>query len=112
MEPAARAMQEQLADTIIHPPCLPVVCNVTAQPVSDPETIRTRLVEQVTAMVRWRESIEYMVGENVGQFVECGFGKVLAGLARRIHRPAEVTNLATPDDAAALATALDGAASV
>jgi [acyl-carrier-protein] S-malonyltransferase len=84
MQPAADAMAEALERTTMAPPLVPLVANVTASSVSDPQTIRDLLVKQVTAMVRWRESCLYMKGQGVTTLVELGAGKVLTGLARRI----------------------------
>lgn len=85
MQPAADVMQGALGEIVIAPPVVPLVANVTAEPVSDPDMIRGLLVEQVTAPVRWRESVQRMHKEGVGELVELGAGKVLAGLARRIE---------------------------
>lgn len=98
MEPAAQAMQDALADAGIQAPSVPLVANVTAAGVTDPETIRKLLVEQVTGMVRWRESIEHMVENGLEQTFEIGAGKVLTGLNRRIHRELQSVCIATPDD--------------
>jgi [acyl-carrier-protein] S-malonyltransferase len=86
MAPAAREMEEALADVTIAPPKVPVIANVTAEPVSDPDRIRKLLVEQVTGLVRWRESVERFKGLGVTETVEAGAGKVLTGLAKRIDR--------------------------
>jgi [acyl-carrier-protein] S-malonyltransferase len=86
MAPAAREMEDALADVTIAPPKVPLVANVTAEPVSDPERIRRLLVEQVTGLVRWRESVERFKGLGVTETVEAGAGKVLTGLAKRIDR--------------------------
>ena len=86
MAPAADAMGKALAETDILPPALPLIANVTAEPVTDPATIRKLLVEQVCGRVRWRESVLAMKGEGVDTLVEVGAGKVLSGLARRIDR--------------------------
>lgn len=98
MTPAAEAMAEALADVEIKPPCVPIVANVTASAESDPEVIRKLLVEQVTGRVRWRESIEFLVGEGVDELIELGAGKVLTGLARRINRDLGAVSIQTPDD--------------
>src|SRR5262249_43979283 len=84
MKPAAEVMQEALGATAIAPPAVPLIANVTAAPVGDPTTIRRLLVEQVTAMVRWRESILAMKAADVDTVVELGTGKVLSGLCKRI----------------------------
>jgi len=86
MSPAADAMRDALADVEISAPQIPIVTNVTAASCSDPEEIRSRLVEQVTGSVRWRESVEWLCRNNVTELVEVGSGKVLTGLARRINR--------------------------
>jgi len=83
MAPAAEAMAEALAETTIHAPFVPLIANVTAAPVTDPDTIRRLLVEQVTGTVRWRESVLAMAELGVTGFVELG-GKVLAPMIRRI----------------------------
>ena len=77
-------------------PAVPLVANVSAEPVSDPDTIRAQLVEQVTGMVRWRECVERLVALGVDGFAEIGAGKVLSGLGRRIARDAKATNIGTP----------------
>ncbi|SDF60169.1 [acyl-carrier-protein] S-malonyltransferase [Limimonas halophila] len=86
MTPAAETMERALADTPIAAPSLPVVSNVTAQPETEPEAIRERLVEQVTRTVRWRESVQTMQARDVDTLVEVGHGTTLSGLARRIDR--------------------------
>lgn len=86
MKPAADEMAAALQDVAIRPPALPLIANVTAAPVIDPAEIRRLLVEQVTAMVRWRESVLYMKEQDVDTLVELGAGKVLTGLARRIDK--------------------------
>jgi [acyl-carrier-protein] S-malonyltransferase len=98
MAPAADAMRAALANVEIKAPAVPLVANVTAVPISDPAEIRRRLVEQVTGMVRWRESIEWLGKSGVNLFVEVGAGKVLSGLARRIVEGAETLSVGTPDD--------------
>lgn len=98
MQPAAEKMAEALATATIQAPFVPVVANVTAAPVSSPDEIRRLLVEQVTGAVRWRESVEKMVELGVDTFVECGAGKVLSGLIKRINRDAATVSIETPDD--------------
>ncbi|NKD45469.1 ACP S-malonyltransferase [Haematospirillum jordaniae] len=105
MQPAADAMAEALASVAIAPPVVPVVANVTATAVQDPDTIRRLLVEQVTGAVRWRESVLYMKEQGVAELVECGAGKVLTGLARRIDRDMSAQALNTPEDIDAFFTA-------
>ncbi len=98
MRPAADAMAEALAETPIAPPIVPLVANVTAEPVSDPVVIRSLLVQQVTATVRWRESVAFMADRGVTTFVECGSGKVLSGLVRRIAEGAAAVPVGVPAD--------------
>jgi len=100
MQPAAERMSEALADVTFKAPRVPVVVNVCARPVSDPDELRQRLVEQVTGAVRWRETIEFMAGEGVTHVYELGAGKVLSGLARRISRDLDTTSIATAQDVA------------
>ena len=105
MQPAADAMEAALAAVAIQAPLMPVYANVTAAPVSDPATIRTLLVEQVTGMVRWRESVLAMQAAGVSDFVELG-GKVLGGMVKRIAPDVAAVSVVTMDDIEALAKAL------
>jgi len=102
MKPAADAMAEALGKTNIARPAVPLYANVTAAPESDPDMIRAQLVEQVTAMVRWRETITNMAAAGVEEFVELG-GKVLAPMVKRIAPDARVTSLVTIEDIEELA---------
>jgi [acyl-carrier-protein] S-malonyltransferase len=102
MAPAADVMAEALGGVALAQPAVPLVANVTARQVSDPETIRRLLVEQVTGLVRWRESVLYMKEQGVSKLIEIGAGKVLAGLARRIDRELEATSAGAPDEIEAL----------
>jgi [acyl-carrier-protein] S-malonyltransferase len=106
MAPAAEVMEKALGETQMQSPSVPLIANVTAKPVSDAGEIRRLLVAQVTGMVRWRESVLAMVGAGVDTLVELGSGKVLTGLARRIHK--DVTGIAagTPGEIEALLKAL------
>jgi [acyl-carrier-protein] S-malonyltransferase len=107
MQPAADEMARALAETSIQPPRAPLIANVTARPVLDPDMIRELLVEQVTGRVRWRESMEWLAGEGaVTRFAEVGAGKVLTGIAKRIAPDAEATALGTPADLEAFAKSL------
>jgi [acyl-carrier-protein] S-malonyltransferase len=101
MQPAADAMAEALAGVTIVAPVVPLVANVLAKPISAPDEIRARLVEQVTGMVRWRESIGWLANNGVDLLVEIGAGKVLSGLAKRIAPDAQTLAVGTPDDLAA-----------
>jgi [acyl-carrier-protein] S-malonyltransferase len=107
MQPAADEMAQALAAASIAQPAVPLVANVTARPVHDPETIRRLLVEQVTGRVRWRESITWLAEEGgVTRFAEAGAGKVLTGMAKRIAPDAEAVALNTPEDLEAFAKSL------
>ncbi len=98
MCPAAEKMEEALALVNMQSPIVPLVCNVLAKPISEPSEIRKRLVEQVSGMVRWRESVEWLTNEGeVTQLVELGAGKVLSGLAKRINREVKSVSLNTPE---------------
>ena len=96
-----------LADVEIKEPAVPVIANVLAEPISDPEAIRTRLVEQVTGMVRWRETMLYLAGHDVDTVYEVGAGRVLTGIARRFEG-IEGRSVGTPDELEATAAALQG----
>jgi [acyl-carrier-protein] S-malonyltransferase len=98
MAPAADVMAEALEKTEISAPAVPLVANVTAESVADPDTIRRQLVEQVTGAVRWRESVLYMKDKGVDTLVAAGAGKVLSGLARRIDRELTGQALNGPED--------------
>ncbi len=102
MQPAADAMAEALGTVVLQAPAAPLYANVTAQPVSNPDTIRSQLVEQVTGMVRWRESVANMAAAGVEEFVELG-GKVLGGMVKRIAPDVKVTSVVTIEDVEALA---------
>jgi [acyl-carrier-protein] S-malonyltransferase len=102
MRPAAEAMRDALSYVVLEVPAVPVFANVTAQPETDPDTIRNQLVEQVTGMVRWRESVANMFDAGVDEFVEIG-GKVLGGMVKRIAPDAKVTSAVTIQDVEALA---------
>src|SRR6478672_10939673 len=102
MQPAAEAMRDALAYVVLGEPAVPVFANVTAQPETDPDTIRNQLVEQVTGMVRWRESVANMAEAGVEDFVELG-GKVLGSMVKRISPDAQATSVVTIDDIEALA---------
>jgi [acyl-carrier-protein] S-malonyltransferase len=106
MKPAADAMAEALKATRIARPLIPLVANVTASAVSDPEAIRANLVAQVTGTVRWRESVAYMSAQGVTRFVELGAGKVLAGLVKRIAEGAATVSVGAPADVAAFKAAV------
>ncbi|HEY7549019.1 MAG TPA: ACP S-malonyltransferase [Hyphomicrobiaceae bacterium] len=98
MQPAAEAMAKALADIEVKRPVAPLVANVTAAPISDPQEVKTRLVEQVTGTVRWRECVAAMAREGVTDVVEVGSGKVLAGLAKRIVPSLNAVSVGTPQE--------------
>jgi len=102
MQPAAEAMRDALSYVVVGDPVVPVFANVTAQPESDPDTIRNLLVEQVTGMVRWRESVANMGEGGVEEFVELG-GKVLGPMVKRILPDVKVTSVVSIEDLEALA---------
>ena len=97
MQPAADVMQEVLREVRILAPSVPLVANVLASAISDPEVIRARLVEQVTSMVRWRESMLYLRDQGVTSIYEVGAGRVLTGLARRFDG-LEASSIGTPEE--------------
>ncbi len=100
MGPAAGVMEAALASITLKPPAVPLVANVLARPLSDPEKIRQSLVAQVTATVRWRESMTWLAGAGVDLFVEVGAGRVLSGLAKRIVEGSEALSIGTPEEVA------------
>lgn len=102
MAPAAREMEEALAEAAINAPVVPVISNVTAQAETDADTIRKLLVEQITGMVRWRESVIWAGEQGVSEMVELGAGKVLCGLVRRINKEISTSNAGTPAEIEAL----------
>ncbi len=98
MQPAADVMAEALASVEIKAPAVPLVANVRAEAVADPDMIRQLLVEQVTGSVRWRESVQYMVAQGVTEAWEIGAGKALSGMIRKIDRALVCTAVGTPED--------------
>lgn len=107
MQPAAEVMREALCGVDIKTPAVPVIANVLGEPITDPEEIRTRLVEQVTGMVRWRETMTYLAGHDVNAVYEVGAGRVLTGIARRFEG-VEARSIGTPDELEAAAAVLQG----
>ncbi|MBP2276773.1 MULTISPECIES: ACP S-malonyltransferase [Sphingomonas] len=105
MQPAADAMEKALAEARIDAPLVPVFANVTASPVGDPDTIRRLLVEQVTGMVRWRESVLALAETGVERFIEFG-GKVLTPMVKRIAADVDAVSVVTMGDIEALAKVL------
>jgi [acyl-carrier-protein] S-malonyltransferase len=102
MAPAAEAIREALRHVALAAPAAPLVANVEARPLSDPDAIRDALVRQVTGTVRWRESVLHMAGEGVDAFVEVGAGKVLTGLVKRLAPDAVASAVGAPADVAPL----------
>jgi [acyl-carrier-protein] S-malonyltransferase len=98
MKPAADAMAEALAKTPPRTPSIPLVANVLAAPLANADEIRRCLVEQVTGVVRWRESVAWLAANGVDCFIELGAGKVLSGLVKRIAPQAATLAVGTPDD--------------
>ncbi|MBM3648594.1 MAG: ACP S-malonyltransferase [Alphaproteobacteria bacterium] len=98
MQPAADAMDKALQAVNLSTPRVPLVANVLAVEITAPDAIKQRLVEQVTGLVRWRESVQYMKAQGVGTLVECGSGKVLSGLVKRIDKDIAGIALNTPAD--------------
>jgi [acyl-carrier-protein] S-malonyltransferase len=108
MRPAAEAMAEALKLAPLQAPRPPLVANFSASPLSDPAAIRESLVAQITGTVRWRESVAFMAGQEVGRFVEIGAGKVLTGLVKRIAAGASTLYVGAPEDIAAYKNAAAG----
>ncbi len=106
MAPAAEKMAAALAETTINAPAVPLVANVLAEAVTDPDQIRKLLVEQVTGSVRWRESVLWMGSQGVDTAWEIGSGKALSGMIRRINKEITSLNVGTPDDVAAAVASL------
>ena len=111
MRPAADAMAEALAKVEVRLPRVPLIANVLAKPIREPDEIRRCLIEQVTGTVRWRESVTEMTAQGVSAFYEIGAGKVLAGLVKRIAKDAQAGSIGTPEDVQAAIAVLAGAPS-
>lgn len=107
MAPAAQKMARALADTILHPPRVSVIANVTAVAEEDPNRLRQLLVEQITERVRWRESVAAMADMGVEEVIELGSGKVLCGLVKRINKDITSRNAGTVEEITALMEALN-----
>lgn len=109
MKPAAAAMKTALGKATLLPPLVPVVNNIKARPVTDPDDLREDLVEQVTGRVRWRESIEWMASEGeIDTLAEPGCGKVLTVMLRRIVKGLDGNRLDSPEALEAFATKIKG----
>jgi [acyl-carrier-protein] S-malonyltransferase len=100
MQPAADVMADALAKVAVHAPLVPVVANVPARPIKEPAEIVQNLIEQVTATVRWRESVLFMAQSGVSSFFEIGAGRVLTGLIKRIAEGTSATPIGLPEDVA------------
>ena len=107
MQPAAEVMAEALAGVEITAPAVPLVANVRAAAVSDPDEIRRLLVEQVTGAVRWRESVEFMAREGMTEAWEVGAGKALSGMIRKIDRAIACKPVGTPEDVNAVVDGME-----
>jgi [acyl-carrier-protein] S-malonyltransferase len=93
MEPAREKLQKAIEATVFHAPSCPVYQNVSTTGISDVEVIKNNLIAQLTAPVKWTQSVQQMVEDGATEFVECGPGKVLQGLVKKIHREAEVSSI-------------------
>jgi [acyl-carrier-protein] S-malonyltransferase len=98
LEPAAELMAEALNKVVISSPNPPLICNVSAAATSNPNLVRTLLVQQVTKRVRWREIIKVIQGHEVEAFVEIGTGRVLSNLNKRISKDLLSTSVENPAD--------------
>jgi [acyl-carrier-protein] S-malonyltransferase len=98
MQPAADQMAALLADIEFAEPSMPVLSNVTGAPHESADAIRANMVAQITGSVRWVECMQYLVGQGVAEAIECGPGKVLAGLMKRIDRSVSITNIGALSD--------------
>lgn len=99
MQSAAAGMRDVLANATFATPAVPVVSNVTAQPLTAADALAGELVDQITSPVRWADSVRAMLDAGVGSFVEFGPGRVLTGIVRRIERGAELRNVGTAEEA-------------
>jgi [acyl-carrier-protein] S-malonyltransferase len=106
MQPAAEVMAAVLAKVEVKRPVVPLVANVLAVPIAEPEEVKRRLVEQVTGTVRWRECVLAMSSRGVSDFYEIGAGKVLSGLVKRIAKEASAASVGTPAEVETLIGAL------
>ena len=106
LKSAGERMREALETMVIRPPAVPVISNVTAEPVTEPETIRKLLVEQITSRVRWRETVAAFRASEVAATVECGGNKVLTGMVRRIDKELETFSIDSPQDLESFARTL------
>ena len=98
MKPAASVMYEALTETSIVSPEVPVVMNFTAREEENPNVIKDNLVSQVTGLVRWRETILYMISNGVSEFYELGVGKALSGMVRRVSNDVTTNGISSKED--------------
>jgi [acyl-carrier-protein] S-malonyltransferase len=98
MQPAADRMADALEALALNPPLVPIISNVMAAPVTDPDEIKSLLVRQVTGVVRWRESVAYMVDNGAETLFEIGAGRVLTGIAKRVRAKADARSVGSPDE--------------
>ena len=106
LKPAGERMQDALENIVIQPPAVPIVSNVTAAEMFEPESIRRLLVEQITSRVRWRESVAAFRDKGVTIVVEAGGGRVLTGMVRRIDPGLQTVSLDSPKDIEAFANTI------
>ncbi|AZQ63484.1 [acyl-carrier-protein] S-malonyltransferase [Flammeovirga pectinis] len=93
MEPAKEELQKAIEETVLNTPKCPIYQNVDAKPQTDPETIKANLIAQLTAPVRWTQIVQAMIADGVTEFIECGPGKVLSGLVKKVDRKMPVSSL-------------------
>jgi [acyl-carrier-protein] S-malonyltransferase len=93
MQPAVDGMTQILAKVTFRDPIVPIIANVTAQPITSGSQVREELLKQLCSSVQWQRSVEFMAGQGVGKFIEIGPGKVLAGLIKRISKESEMANI-------------------
>jgi len=93
MQPAKEKLQKAILETTFYPPSCPVYQNVSTTGVTDVETIKENLIAQLTSAVKWTQSVQQMVEDGATHFIECGPGKVLQGLVKKIHKEAEVSSI-------------------
>ncbi|MFC1920875.1 ACP S-malonyltransferase [Chloroflexota bacterium] len=98
MQPAKEGLSDILDKINFHDPSIPVIGNVTAKPLNTAEQIKTELIEQMCNGVQWQRSVRYMIDNGISAFIEIGYGKVLTGLIKRIHRESAIHNIGNTGD--------------
>jgi [acyl-carrier-protein] S-malonyltransferase len=93
MEPASEKLKKAIESTTFYPPSCPIYQNVSTTGVNDIEVIKQNLIDQLTSPVKWTQSVRQMVADGATTFIECGPGKVLQGLVKKIHKEAEVSSI-------------------